>query len=116
MRQLQRVAAEAVALEPRFAWSPYRGQASGYIVETIQTVLHALFSTRSFEECLVTVVNLGGDADTTGAIAGAIAGAYYGPEELPIRWLKKLDGRLRAELERLAIRLVGLSPVGRVGP
>jgi ADP-ribosyl-[dinitrogen reductase] hydrolase len=115
MRQLQRVAAEAVALEPRFAWSPYRGQASGYIVETVQTVLHALFSTRSFEECLVTVVNLGGDADTTGAIAGAIAGAYYGPEELPIRWLKKLDVRLRAELERLALRLVGLSPVGRGG-
>jgi ADP-ribosyl-[dinitrogen reductase] hydrolase len=112
MRQLQRVAAEAVALEPRFAWSPYRGQASGYIVETVQTVLHVLFSTRSFEECLVTVVNLGGDADTTGAIAGAIAGAYYGPEELPIRWLKRLDGGLRAELTRLAHRLVSLSPVG----
>jgi ADP-ribosyl-[dinitrogen reductase] hydrolase len=116
MRQLQRVASEAVALEPRFAWSPYRGHASGYIVETIQTVLHGLFSTRSFEECLTTVVNLGGDADTTGAIAGAIAGAYYGPEELPIRWLKKLDGRLRVELERLALRMVELSPVGQGGP
>jgi ADP-ribosyl-[dinitrogen reductase] hydrolase len=115
MRQLERVAAEAVALEPRFAWSPYRGQASGYIVETIQTVLHALFSTRSFEECLVAVVNLGGDADTTGAIAGAIAGAYYGPEELPIRWLKRIDSRLRDELTRLALRLVALSPVGRGG-
>jgi len=59
MRQLQQAAAEAVRLEPRFAWSPYRGQASGYVVETIQTVLHFLFSTRSFEECLVAVVNQG---------------------------------------------------------
>jgi len=115
MRQLERVAAEAVALESRFAWSPYRGQASGYIVETIQTVLHFLFSTGSFEACLVAVVNQGGDADTTGAIAGAIAGAYYGPEELPARWLERLDGGVRAELTRLAARLVALSPVGRGG-
>jgi ADP-ribosyl-[dinitrogen reductase] hydrolase len=117
MRQLQFVAAEAARLEPHFAWSPYRGQASGYIVETIQTVLHFLFTTRSFEACLTGVVNQGGDADTTGAIAGAIAGAYYGAEELPIRWLKRLDGGLRAELERLATRLVALSPVAReAGP
>jgi ADP-ribosyl-[dinitrogen reductase] hydrolase len=113
MRQLQHVAAEAARLEPRFAWSPYRGQASGYVVETIQTVLHFLFGTRSFEECLTAVVNQGGDADTTGAIAGAIAGAYYGPEELPIRWIKRLDGGLVAELTRLAERLVTLSGVGR---
>jgi ADP-ribosyl-[dinitrogen reductase] hydrolase len=113
MRQLQFVAAEAARLEPRFSWSPYRGQASGYIVETIQTVLHFLFTTRSFEACLTGVVNQGGDADTTGAIAGAIAGAYYGLEELPVRWLKKLDPGLRAELTRLATRLVALSPVGQ---
>jgi ADP-ribosyl-[dinitrogen reductase] hydrolase len=112
MRQLQHLAAEAARLEPRFAWSPYRGQASGYVVETIQTVLHFLFSTRSFEECLTAVVNQGGDADTTGAIAGAIAGAYYGPEELPIRWIKRLDRGLMAELTRLAGRLVALSEVG----
>jgi ADP-ribosyl-[dinitrogen reductase] hydrolase len=113
MRQLQFVAVEAARLEPRFSWRPYRGQGSGYIVETIQTVLHFLFTTRSFEECLTAVVNQGGDADTNGAIAGAIAGAYYGPEELPIRWLKRLDDGLRAELERLATRLVALSPVAR---
>jgi ADP-ribosyl-[dinitrogen reductase] hydrolase len=115
MRQLQFVAAEVAQAEPRIRWEPYRGLASGYIADTIQTVLHFLFTTRSFEACLTAVVNQGGDADTTGAIAGAIAGAYYGPEELPIRWLKKLDGGLRAELERLATRMVALSPVGRGG-
>jgi ADP-ribosyl-[dinitrogen reductase] hydrolase len=115
MRQLRFVADEAARDEPRLRWEPYRGLATGYIADTIQTVLHFLFSTGSFEACLTAVVNQGGDADTTGAIAGAIAGAYYGPEELPVRWLKRLDPGLRAELERLATRLVALSPVGSRG-
>jgi ADP-ribosylglycohydrolase len=51
-----------------------------------------------------------------GLTTGATAGAYYGPEELPICWLKKLDGWLRAKLERLALRLVEFSPVGRGRP
>jgi ADP-ribosyl-[dinitrogen reductase] hydrolase len=117
MRQLRFVALEAVRTDPRFGWEPYRGLATGYIADTIQTVLHFLFTTTSFEACLTAVVNQGGDADTTGAIAGAIAGAYYGPEELPVRWLKLLHGGLRAELERLATRMVMLSPAGRrAGP
>jgi ADP-ribosyl-[dinitrogen reductase] hydrolase len=116
LRQLQYVAAEAARAEPRFRWEPWPGLSTGYIVDTLQTVLHFLFSTRSFEACLTAVVNQGGDADTTGAIAGAIAGAYYGPEELPIRWLKRLDAGLRAELERLAARLVALSPVATGAP
>jgi hypothetical protein len=45
-------------------------------------------------------------------IAPSAASGRAAAEELPIRWLKKLNGRLRAELERLALRLVGLSPVG----
>jgi ADP-ribosyl-[dinitrogen reductase] hydrolase len=82
------------------------------VADTLQTVLHHLFATRSLEDCLVAVVNQGGDADTTGAIAGAIAGAYYGPEGLPARWLRRLDRGLAAELGRLADRLVELSPCG----
>jgi ADP-ribosyl-[dinitrogen reductase] hydrolase len=112
--------AEAAVREvPRFGFEPYRGLATGYVVDTLQTVLHHLFTTRSFEDCLVAVVNRGGDADTTGAIAGAIAGAYYGPEGLPARWLKRLDRGLVVELGRLAERLVDLSPLagcGQVAP
>ena len=67
------------------------GLATGYVVDTLQTALHFFFATRSFEECLVAVVNQGGDADTTAAIAGAIAGAYHGPEAIPRRWLRRLD-------------------------
>jgi ADP-ribosyl-[dinitrogen reductase] hydrolase len=101
---------------PAFALEPYRGLATGYVVDTLRTVLHFFRATRGFEECLVAVVNQGGDADTTGAIAGAIAGAYYGPEELPGRWLRRLDPALRAELDRLSARLVALSPLGRGEP
>jgi ADP-ribosyl-[dinitrogen reductase] hydrolase len=85
------------------------------VVETVQTVLHHLFTTADFEACLVGTVNRGDDADTTGAIAGMLAGAYYGPEGLPRRWLRRLDRRLVAELEALATRLVDLSALARGG-
>jgi ADP-ribosyl-[dinitrogen reductase] hydrolase len=103
-----------VARAPVFAFEPYRGLASGYVVDTLHTVLHAFFTTHGFEACVVAAVNRGGDADTTGAIAGAIAGAYYGPDELPARWLRRLDRAVRSEIERLSDRLVALSPLGRL--
>ena len=52
------------------------------------------------------VVNLGGDADTTGAIAGAIAGAQYGFEAIPKRWVNGL--LLRDELVELSRELFEL--------
>lgn len=113
LRRMHAAASALVADESRFAFDPYPGLATGYVVDTLQTVLHHFFATRSFESCLVAVVNEGGDADTTGAIAGAIAGAYYGPEDLPRCWLRRLDPRVRAEVERLADRMVDLSPLAR---
>lgn len=71
-----------------------RNNPSGYIVETMQAVFQAFFSTNTFESCLIDIVNRGGDADTTGAIAGAIAGAYYGLPALPRQWVKKLDAKI----------------------
>jgi ADP-ribosyl-[dinitrogen reductase] hydrolase len=111
--QLRRASEALVARLPAFRFDPYPGRAGGFVVETLQTVLHAFHATRGFEECLVQVVNRGEDADTTGAIAGAIAGAYYGPEELPPRWLRRLDPAVRDEVEALAHRLVALSPLAR---
>jgi ADP-ribosyl-[dinitrogen reductase] hydrolase len=108
---LRRASDALAAHAAAFAFEPYRGLASGYVVDTLQTVLHAFFTTRGFEECVVAAVNRGGDADTTGAIAGAVAGAYYGPEELPRRWLRRLDPAVRTEIERLSGRLVALSPL-----
>jgi ADP-ribosyl-[dinitrogen reductase] hydrolase len=94
-----------------FRFEPYRGLSTAYVVDTMQTVLHFFFKTRNFEECLVHTVNQGGDADTTGAIAGMLAGAYYGMESIPKRWIKKLDKELLSEIAELSKRLVQLSPL-----
>lgn len=64
---------------------------SGYVADTLRAVFQAFFDTDDFRSCLVDVVNRGGDADTTGAIAGMLAGALYGMEEIPENWLKRLD-------------------------
>ena len=116
MPRLRRASDAFVAEHPEFAFSPYPGLSGGYVVETLATVLHFLHATRSFEEALVGVVNRGGDADTTGAIAGAIAGAYHGTAGLPRRWLRRLDPEIKDEAEWLGDRLVALSPLGHGEP
>ena len=65
---------------------------SGWALHTMESALWATQTTRSFEEALVQAVNLGSDADTTGAVAGAIAGAMYGLSAIPARWQEKLHG------------------------
>lgn len=85
-----------VAEQPAFAYRPRRREnPSGWIVETMQAVLQSLLDTGGFEDCLIDVVNRGGDADTTGAIAGMLAGALYGRPALPGRWLRVLDAAAR---------------------
>lgn len=113
MRRLRREADQLVAQHPTFAFDPYKGMATGYVVDTMQTVFHCFFNSRSFEGCVVETVNQGGDADTTGAIAGALAGAFYGEESIPERWRKRLDRKLVAELGELAEGLVGMSSLYR---
>ena len=103
---------ELVGQFPTFRFNNYRGMASAYVVDTLQTVFHYLFTTAEFEECLIGVVNQGGDADTTGAIAGMIAGAFYGLEAIPPKWLNKLDARVKVEAKDAAERLLRLSPWG----
>ncbi|MEI6209852.1 MAG: ADP-ribosyl-[dinitrogen reductase] hydrolase, partial [Desulfuromonadales bacterium] len=111
--RLRRHADGLVTRFPTFAFVPYRGLAGGYVVDTFQTVFHWFFRGRSFEECLVGTVNQGGDADTTGAICGMLAGAYYGMEAIPKRWIKKMDVKVLAEVELMAGRLIAASPAGR---
>ncbi len=108
--RLRREVGELLAEHQNFRFDPYRGLATGYVVDTMQTVFHHFFKSRDFEECLVATVNQGGDTDTTGAIAGALAGAYYGMERIPRRWMKKMDRKVLDEAGRLAERLVTLSP------
>jgi ADP-ribosyl-[dinitrogen reductase] hydrolase len=87
-----------------------RENPSGWVIETMQAVLQSLLATDSFEKCLIDVVNRGGDADTTGAIAGMLAGAIYGRDALPARWLKALDPAAREACAAQARKLVALNP------
>jgi len=105
-----RMAAELVAQHPRFQFRPWPGKTSGYVVDTVQTVFEGFFSTGSFEDCLVRVVNRGGDADTTGALAGQLAGALYGAQNIPVRWLNKLDPAVNAAICDQVPKLLKLSP------
>jgi ADP-ribosyl-[dinitrogen reductase] hydrolase len=111
--RLRRELEALLTKHPAFRFDPYPGLATGYVVDTMQTVFHHFFRGRDFESCLVGTVNQGGDADTTGAIIGALAGAYYGEDDIPRRWLKRMDRRLMSEITRLAEELLRLSPYGR---
>jgi ADP-ribosyl-[dinitrogen reductase] hydrolase len=82
---------------------------SAYVVDTIRTVLHGFFATDSFRACLIAVVNQGGDADTTGALAGMLAGAAYGAAAIPAEWLRALDGKVKAEIRAQVTGLLSLS-------
>jgi len=70
---------------------------SGYVVHTLEAALWAFYHSDSFEEGCLKVVNLGEDADTTGAVYGQLAGAYYGVEGIPERWLARLAHRTLIE-------------------
>ena len=65
----------------------------GYIVKALEAALWAFWSTKSFEEGALAAVNLGDDTDTTAAIYGQLAGAFYGYGELPKRWRKEVYAR-----------------------
>lgn len=63
---------------------------SGYVVECLEAALWCFDQTDSFENAILTAANLGDDADTTAAVCGQIAGAFYGESGIPAHWLQKL--------------------------
>jgi ADP-ribosyl-[dinitrogen reductase] hydrolase len=91
-----------------FRFEGYAGPSSAFVVDTMRTVLSVFFATESFEDCLIRVVNRGGDADTTGALVGALAGAYYGLDAIPKRWLKALDRKVSDEITAITPKLLAL--------
>jgi ADP-ribosyl-[dinitrogen reductase] hydrolase len=97
---------------PVFRFEPYPKRASAYIVESVQTVLYYFFRTDNFESCVTEVVNCGEDADTNGALAGMLAGAAYGVDDIPHYWLKKLDKKIKARIEAQTEALLELAQRG----
>lgn len=85
---------------------------SGYVVKSLEAALWAFYHTHSFREGSLLAVNLGMDADTTGAIYGQLAGAFYGEQEIPESWRSQL---MRSHLiESIADQLFALVPTPSV--
>lgn len=78
-------------------------QGSGYVVQSLEAALWAFAKSSSFREGALRAVNLGDDADTTGAVYGQLAGAFYGYEAIPETWRCKLA--MHETIEQLAGRL-----------
>jgi ADP-ribosyl-[dinitrogen reductase] hydrolase len=95
---VRRLADTLVARYPEFDFKEIPQAPTPYIVDTVRAVLYTLFHTDNYKDCLITVVNQGGDADTTGALAGMLAGALYGTYGLPGAWLQRLDPALQKEI------------------
>ena len=93
---------------------------TGYVVKSLEAALWAFHKGNSFREGCLLAVNLGDDADTTGAVYGQLAGAYYAEDEIPADWRGKLahaelirkfaDNLLRNRVARLS----GKASIGHV--
>ena len=77
---------------------------SGYVVDSLEAALWCFHTTDNYRDAILRAVNLGDDADTTAAVCGQAAGAYYGVAGIPSEWLERLT--MRQEIDRLAIELL----------
>ncbi len=78
---------------------------SGYVIHCLEASAWCLWQANSFREAVLLAVNLGDDADTTGAVCGQLAGAFYGEEDIPAEWRSRLV--MHDEIRTLADRLAG---------
>ncbi len=80
---------------PNYRYSPTRsaqnpGYIGSYSMDALTMALHCFYTTNDFSSCVLKAVNLCGDADSVGAVAGQIAGAYYGVSQIPSQWIEKI--------------------------
>jgi len=79
--------------------SSHRLDPTGYTMDSLACAVQSFLRTRSFEGAAISAVNLGGDADTIGAITGGLAGAYWGYNSIPEKWIKKFTDRQKSRLD-----------------
>lgn len=87
--------------------------ASGLAVDTLILAVNSFTAAKTFEEAVINAVNSGGDTDTIGAVAGAIAGAHWGTKAIPERWSSKLNPYSAEKIKEMARVLFALSPKER---
>ncbi len=81
---------------------------TGYVVESLEAALWCFWTTDTYASAILAAANLGDDADTTAAICGQLAGAYYGESGIPSQWLEQLT--LGAQITELADQLYLATP------
>ena len=79
---------------------------TGYVVDSLMAAVYSILGGKTFEDTILTAINLGYDTDTNAAITGALAGAFYGIESIPERWLNAM--RRLDYLEDVAERFAGV--------
>jgi ADP-ribosyl-[dinitrogen reductase] hydrolase len=111
---LQPLADSLVKHYPEYRFDKRRAtNPSGYIVHTLHVVFQALFEHTDYRSILVDVVNRGGDADTTGAIAGMLAGACYGLEAIPVQWIRKMEPKVIKACRQQTMQLLSMAEARR---
>ena len=85
-------------------------RSSGYVVDTLEAALWAVWNTDNFRDAILLAANLADDADSVAATAGQIAGALYGVSGMPPEWVARVAWSQR--IRELAGRLFALSPIG----
>ena len=106
LRQLKRIHALHPEIEQGAAGSfrekqPSEIVGSGYVVKSLEAALWAFHDAKDFREAVLRAVNLGDDADTTGAVCGQLAGAYWGESGIPQEWR---EGLARPEMIEKALQ------------
>lgn len=83
--KLQQIAAGAY-----FDYDIHQIKGSGYVVDSLEAALWCFYHTDNFKDAVLAAANLGDDADTTAAIVGQVAGAFYGEDGIPDHWLTRI--------------------------
>ena len=68
-------------------------KSGGYVKDTFNAAIWCVANTSNYRDCVLAAVNLGGDTDTTAAVAGGMAGILYGREAIPEKWVEQLRGK-----------------------
>jgi ADP-ribosylglycohydrolase len=66
-------------------------KSSGYVVDTLEATVWCMINSNSYAECVLKAVNLGDDTDTVAAVAGGLAGLYYGYDNIPVEWINVIQ-------------------------
>jgi len=103
LEEISSPAVRAIAKGDYLSKSRNAIRGTGYVVNSLEAALWCFGQTDSFRAAILMAANLGDDADTTAAICGQIAGAYYGEAGIPTEWLEQMV--MRAEISQLAEKL-----------